>query len=94
MIKLLHRGKAKDVYAVDNNTLLFHFSDRISAFDIKMNESIPKKGHILCKFSEFWFNALPVENHMIRVTGKDKMLVKRLKIYPIECVVEDFFMAV
>jgi phosphoribosylaminoimidazole-succinocarboxamide synthase len=90
MLKLLHRGKVKDVYAVDNHTLLFHFSDRISAFDIKMNQSIPKKGAILCKFSEFWFNTLPIENHMIRVTGKDKMLVKRLKIYPIECVVRGF----
>jgi phosphoribosylaminoimidazole-succinocarboxamide synthase len=44
----------------------------------------------LCKFAEFWFNLLRVKNHMIRLEGTDKMLVKRLNMIPIECVVRGY----
>ena len=36
------------------------FSDRISAYDVKFNQDIPKKGEVLCRFAEFWFNKLDV----------------------------------
>lgn len=46
-MKLLHSGKVKDVYEYDDNSLLFYFSNRISAFDIIFDEQIPYKGEIL-----------------------------------------------
>lgn len=95
LLKLIRKGKVKDIYEYDddgnNNIILFHFSDRVSAFDVKMATPIPKKGEVLCRFGEFWFNALGTPHHMIRVVDKDKMLVKRLSMIPMECVVRGYF---
>src|SRR5262249_51472465 len=90
-MKLIRKGKVKDIYELENGNLLFHFSDRISAFDIQMTNLVPRKGEVLCKFTDFWFNLLTcVKNHMIRLHGKDKMEVKRLEMIPIECVVRGY----
>ncbi|MFZ0514651.1 MAG: phosphoribosylaminoimidazolesuccinocarboxamide synthase, partial [Candidatus Nitrosopolaris sp.] len=89
-MKLLRKGKAKDIYQLDNGNLLFHFSDRVSAFDIQMTNLVPRKGEVLCKFSEFWFNSLNARHHMIRVHDKDKMEVKRMEMIPLECVVRGY----
>ena len=96
LLKLLHQGKVKDVYYNSNNnenknTLLFVFSDRISAFDVKMKQEVPKKGEILCKFAKFWFDNLNVEHHMIKTIDANKMLVEHLSMIPIECVVRGYF---
>jgi phosphoribosylaminoimidazole-succinocarboxamide synthase len=89
-MKLMRKGKVKDIYEMENGNLLFHFSDRISAFDIQMTNLVPRKGEVLCKFAEFWFNSLNTKNHMIRLRDKDKMEVKRLEMIPIECVVRGY----
>ncbi|MDH3278263.1 MAG: phosphoribosylaminoimidazolesuccinocarboxamide synthase, partial [Nitrosopumilus sp.] len=52
-MKFLTSGKVKDLYEYDEDTLIFKFSDRVSAFDVKFKENIPKKGEVLCKFAEF-----------------------------------------
>ncbi len=88
--KLVHKGKVKDIYEADNNNLIFHFTDRISAFDIILPSTIPQKGEILCKFANFWFETLDIPNHLIKVIDKDKILVKKLEIIPIECVVRGY----
>ncbi len=88
--KLLRKGKVKDIYDIGNDRLLFVFSDRISAFDVILPSFIPNKGEILCKFSEFWFNKLNISNHMIKVIDKNKMVVKKLSMIPIECVVRGY----
>ncbi|SRR5579885_196956 len=91
-MRLLRRGKVKDIYELDDGkNILFHFSDRISAFDIKMSTPIPRKGEVLCKFGEFWFNSLGTRHHMIKVVDKDKMLVEKLNMIPVECVVRGYF---
>ena len=54
-MRFLGSGKVKDLYEYDNDTLLFRFSDRVSAYDVKFKEDIPEKGKVLCKFAEFWF---------------------------------------
>ena len=90
----MHQGKVKDVYYDDgnnNNNLLFVFSDRISAFDVNMNQEVPKKGEILCKFAKFWFDNLDVENHFIKTIDSNKILVEHLSMIPIECVVRGYF---
>lgn len=65
-LKLLKRGKVRDIYDL-GETLLIVSTDRISAYDVIMEQGIPLKGFILTKISEFWFNLLSdvVENHLI-----------------------------
>ncbi|MDQ5842163.1 MAG: phosphoribosylaminoimidazolesuccinocarboxamide synthase [Thermoproteota archaeon] len=88
---MVRSGKVKDIYELDNGNILFHFSDRISAFDIKMATPVPRKGEVLCKFAEFWFNSLQTPHHMLKVADKDKMEVKKLQMIPLECVVRGYF---
>lgn len=89
-MRLSHSGKVKDIYEVDSKNLLFHFTDRVSAFDVPMITPIVGKGEILCKFAEFWFKSLNVKNHMIRKEGPDKILVRKLTMIPIECIVRGY----
>lgn len=58
ILPLIARGKVRDIYEVDSNTLLFVATDRISAYDVIMENGIPEKGKILTKLSEFWFDFL------------------------------------
>ena len=89
--KLLRKGKVKDVYEIDQDKLLFHFTDRVSAFDVILPSIIPRKGEVLCRFAEFWFKKLGVNNHMIEIIdNNNKMIVKKLDIIPIECVVRGY----
>jgi len=90
-LKFLRSGKVKDIYELPDDNLLFHFSDRVSAFDVKFPDPIPRKGEVLCKFAEFWFNNLPIKNHYIRTQAKDKIVVKKMQMIPIECVVRGYF---
>ncbi|ADH86029.1 phosphoribosylaminoimidazolesuccinocarboxamide synthase [Desulfurivibrio alkaliphilus] len=65
-LELVHRGKVRDLYRVDDY-LLMVASDRISAYDVVMNEPIPEKGRILTAMSLFWFDFLQdiVPNHLL-----------------------------
>lgn len=89
-MKFVHSGKVKDVYELDEKNLLFHFTDRVSAYDVPMVTDINGKGEILCKFAEFWFKYLDSKNHMVRLDAKDKMVVKKLTMIPLECVVRGY----
>ena len=64
---LLHRGKVRDTYAIDDNLLLMVTTDRISAFDVVLPTGIPEKGRVLTKISSFWFDKTKhlVPNHLI-----------------------------
>jgi phosphoribosylaminoimidazole-succinocarboxamide synthase len=63
----LGRGKVRDIYAVGDDRVLLLTTDRISAFDVVMAETIPMKGAVLTQISAFWFNELEgvVPHHMI-----------------------------
>ena len=65
-LKLLNRGKVRDIYDVDSNRLLIVTTDRLSAFDVVMNEPIPGKGEVLTAVSNFWFDKLKhiIPNHL------------------------------
>ncbi|KAK9711097.1 Bifunctional purine biosynthetic protein ade1 [Basidiobolus ranarum] len=73
-LKLLARGKVRDVYRVDEKTILFVATDRISAFDVIMKNPIPGKGKILTQLSNFWFDFLKdvLPNHLL-TTDFEKM---------------------
>lgn len=105
-LKLLKRGKVRDIYDLDEYLLIVS-TDRISAYDVIMEQGIPYKGFILTKISEFWFNLLNdvVENHLITTNVNNypdickeyakelrhrSMLVKKTEVIPIECVVRGF----
>lgn len=66
-LPLLARGKVRDLYTVSDSSLLFVATDRISAYDVIMENGIPDKGKLLTKLSQFWFNLLDadVKNHLI-----------------------------
>jgi phosphoribosylaminoimidazole-succinocarboxamide synthase len=79
-VKFLTSGKVKDLYDPGDDTLIFKFSDRVSAYDVKFKESIPKKGEVLCKFAEFWFNELPIPNHFVKRQSDTEIVVKKMSL--------------
>jgi phosphoribosylaminoimidazole-succinocarboxamide synthase len=105
-LSLLGRGKVRDMYAVDAERLLIVTSDRLSAFDVVLDDPIPDKGRVLNAMSLFWFGRLGdiVPNHLspeapesLRVESDEReqirgrsMLVKRLQPLPLECVVRGY----
>lgn len=76
-LKFLKRGKVRDIYEV-GEYLLIVSTDRISAFDVIMNQGIPYKGMILTKISEFWFRFVEdiISNHLITTNVEE---------FPSEC---------
>jgi len=80
-LTLVARGKVRDLYEVDDNSLLFVATDRISAFDVIMSNSIPSKGKILTQISVFWFNYLSntMPNHLI--TANFEEMPEKVKKY-------------
>lgn len=105
-VKLIRRGKVRDVYEIDNY-LLIVTTDRISAFDVVLPNGIPDKGNVLTRISIFWFNHMKdiIENHIIATEVKNypkilhkykdmlegrSMLVRKAKPLPIECIVRGY----
>src|SRR6266542_6040510 len=84
------RGKVKDIYELDSDKLLFFFTDRVSAYDVVLPSTIPRKGEVLCKLAAFWFDYLKVPHHMLRVEDTNRMVVRRLKMIPVEAVVRGY----
>ena len=89
-MKLIRKGKVKDIYETDDNTLIFSFSDRISAFDVILNDEIPYKGKVLCDFAFFWFKNLKGKNHFMKRVDTNKIEVSKLNMLPVECVVRSY----
>lgn len=73
-LPFLHRGKVRDIYAVGDDKLLVVQSDRLSAFDVILDDPIPGKGRVLTELSYFWFDKLKhiIPNHL---TGIDPATV-------------------
>lgn len=71
-LPLLGRGKVRDNYAVGDNKILIVTTDRLSAFDVVMNEPVPTKGQVLNQMSDFWFSKLSyiVPNHLTAITSE------------------------
>lgn len=105
-LKLLHKGKVRDVYEVDSQTLLLVATDRISAFDCVLPTLIPRKGEVLTQLSAFWFDRLKqvTANHVIttdlnampeNIRGIESLrgrstLSRRTEVFPVECVVRGY----
>src|SRR5690349_4762145 len=89
-MRLVHTGKVKDVYETDTNTLIFAFSDRVSAFDVVLKDPIPFKGKVLCDFAVFWFEKLKIQNHFIKRVDSNMIEVEKLEMIPLEFVVREY----
>ena len=65
----VHSGKVRDIYEIDSQNLLMVTSDRLSAFDVVLNEAIPEKGRVLTAMTRYWLDELNdlVPNHLISV---------------------------
>ena len=104
-LPLLGRGKVRDNYAVGEDKLLIVTSDRLSAFDVIMNEPIPDKGRVLNQMANFWFQKLGhvVPNHLTGIAPESvvaadeveqvrgrAVVAKRLKPIMVEAVVRGY----
>ena len=104
-MKKISSGKVREIYEVDDDKLLLVVSDRISAFDYILPALIPNKGKVLNQLSRFWFDFVKdiIPNHVISTDIKDfpkefqtqefegrSMLVKKLKMLPVECIVRGY----
>lgn len=104
-MKKISSGKVREIYEVDSDKLMLVVSDRISAFDVILPNMVPNKGKVLNKISAFWFDYIKdvIPNHIISTDLKDfpeefqtpefegrSMLVKKLKMLPIECIVRGY----
>ncbi len=88
--KPFKRGKVKDIYELDAEKLLFVFTDRVSAYDVVLPSTIPRKGEVLCKLASYWFDYLGFPHHMVGVENPNRMIVRKLKMIPVECVVRGY----
>src|SRR5690625_3269360 len=104
-LPLLGRGKVRDMYAVGNDKLLIVATDRISAFDVVLEDPVPGKGEVLSRLTEFWLEKLAhiVPNHSTGiapesvVTPEEReqvigraVVVKRLQPILVECVARGY----
>jgi phosphoribosylaminoimidazole-succinocarboxamide synthase len=102
---LLHKGKVRDIYEVDSKHLLIITTDRLSAFDVVMNEPIPFKGFVLTQMADFWFNKLSfvIPNHLSSLAPENvvaeneisqvrhrAIVARKLKALPIEAIVRGY----
>lgn len=105
-LKLVHRGKVRDVYEVNESQLLLVATDRISAFDCVIPTPVTGKGVVLTQLSKFWFGRLGnLTRHHLITADFDEMpetirqndelrgrstLVRKTRVFPVECVVRGY----
>jgi phosphoribosylaminoimidazole-succinocarboxamide synthase len=77
-LPLLRRGKVREVYEVDAETLLLVASDRVSAFDVVMREPIPRKGAVLTQTSAYWFELLAAVMPSHFLTARTAEIIARV----------------
>lgn len=103
---LIHQGKVRDSFAIDDRHMLIVASDRLSAFDVVMSDPIPGKGEILTRIANFWFERTQhiVPNHLSGISVEEviddpqvlevlrhrSVVVKRLKPLPLEAIVRGY----
>lgn len=105
-LNLIHRGKVRDIYEVDDRNMLIVTTDRLSAFDVILPDPIPGKGVVLTEVSNFWFRKMEniIPNQLSDMTLEEAVpdeneraplvgraiVVKRLKALPIEAIVRGY----
>lgn len=97
--KHLSAGKVREIYEIDDSTLLMEVSDRISAYDHILDSPIPDKGRVLTAMSVFFFDALDFPNHLAGAPDDERipeaslgraLVCKKLDMMPFECVARGY----
>lgn len=105
-LQRLHRGKVRDIYAIDDERILIVTTDRLSAFDVVLPQSIPGKGEVLTRVAKFWFRRMQslIPNHLLdddpievipdmttrKRLGDRIMIVRKLEPLPVEAIVRGY----
>jgi len=105
-LKRIHQGKVRDIYSIDDKTMLLVSSDRLSAFDVILPTGVENKGAMLTQMANFWFEKLKhiVPNHLTGIEpdsvvsdpaekaqlGSRAVVVKKLTPLPIEAIVRGY----
>lgn len=105
-LKLLARGKVRDIYDIDDSHMLIVTTDRLSAFDVVLPDPIPEKGRVLTHVSNFWFDKLHyiLPNHLVGIALTEVLsdpqqlaqieeraiVVKKLNPLPVEAIVRGY----
>jgi len=104
-LPLLHRGKVRDIFDIDNNNMLIVTTDRLSAYDVVFDQPIPEKGMILTSIANYWFQKTEhiINNHLTgigleEILSKDEsemlagraVVVKKLRPLALEAVVRGY----
>ena len=105
-LELIHQGKVRDIFAIDEKRMLIVSSDRLSAFDVILPDPIPGKGELLTRISNFWFHRTSdlIPNHLLDADITEFVsdpelaeslrprtaVVQRLKALPIEAIVRGY----
>ena len=104
-LPLLHSGKVRDIFDINDETMLIVATDRLSAFDVVFGQPIPKKGLILTSVANYWFKKTEhiIPNHLTKISLEEVLskeeaaqlkgraiVVKKLKPLPIEAVVRGY----
>lgn len=105
-LKLIYKGKVRDIYDVDDQHMLIVTTDRMSAFDVILPTPIPQKGEVLTQVSNFWFDKFDklIPNHLSDIELENiipdplerepietrSVIVKKLKALPVEAIVRGY----
>ena len=104
-LPLLHRGKVRDIFAIDESTMLIVTTDRLSAFDVVFDQPIPQKGAVLTSVANYWFDKTEhiIPNHLTGIALEDVLskneveqlkgraiVVKKLRPIAVEAVVRGY----
>ena len=105
-LELIHQGKVRDCFALDEEHMLIVASDRLSAFDVVLPDPVPGKGVLLTQISNFWFERTRhiIDNHLTGIAIHDilddpalidllknrAVIVRRLKPLPVEAIVRGY----
>jgi phosphoribosylaminoimidazole-succinocarboxamide synthase len=104
-LPLLHRGKVRDIFAIDESTMLMVTTDRLSAFDVVFDQPIPQKGAVLTSVANYWFDKTEhiIPNHLTGIALEDVLskdeagqlegraiVVKKLRPIAVEAVVRGY----
>lgn len=92
-MKLIGKGKAKDIYETEDNEIIFDYTERVTAFDGLKKAEFTNKGVVCCRLSEFWFNRFQEEgipSAFISCPSSHQMKQKRVEILPVEVILRNY----
>lgn len=92
-MKLIGKGKAKDIYETEDNEILFDYTERVTAFDGLKKAEFSNKGKVCCRLSRFWFERFQKENiatAYLECPDDHRMKQKKVEILPVEVILRNF----